>query len=171
MKIVDIAHETFTELGSPSDASIPAIAFWMRANTGALNNLLKTDFAENSAQELEHTIGNEKTEIEKEAVSVLKKMYLIHYYDIQIRGAIGAGAWDSVVEISDSGSRIRKMNRSEVGKTLSQIKKEEQLQLDKFVHGYTSRLAVPIQVAGDDTVPGRLGGDDPFPFTRRPNNG
>ena len=164
MKVVDIAHEIFTELGSPSDISIPAVAFWMRSNMGSLNNLIKTDFAENSEHELEHTIDEVKTEIEREEVSVLKKMYLIHYYDIQIRNAIGAGAWDSVVEISDSGSRIRKINRSEVGKTLSQIKKEEQLQLDKFVHGYISRIAKPIQVAGDDTVPGHVGGDDPHPF-------
>jgi hypothetical protein len=170
MKIVDISHEIFTELGSPSDISIPAIAFWARANVGSLNNLLKTSFVENSSHELEQTLESGVVEIGREEVSVLKKMYIIHYYDLQVRGAIGAGAWDSVIEISDSGSRIRKVNRSEVGKTLAQIKKEEQLQLDKHVHAYSSRLAGPRQVAGDDTVSGSLEGTEAYVFARTVKN-
>ncbi|MAF24679.1 hypothetical protein CL634_03780 [bacterium] len=175
MKIVDIAHEIFTELGSPSDISIPAVAFWVRSNVGTLNNLLKTNFTEDSAHELEHTIrdsdGKDTTvEIGREETSVVKKMYIVHYYDSQIRNAIGAGSWDSVVEISDSGSRIRKVNRSEVGKTLAQIKKEEQIQLDKLVFAYSSRVAAPIQVAGDDTVPGNLEGSEAYVFARTIKN-
>ena len=32
MKVVDIADEVYRELGSPTDLSIPAIAFWLRTN-------------------------------------------------------------------------------------------------------------------------------------------
>ena len=56
MKIVDIADEIFRELGSPSDLSIPAIAFWLRSNMGALNNHINMAFKINTTTfEVEHT--------------------------------------------------------------------------------------------------------------------
>ena len=42
MKVVDIAEETFRELGEPSTISVPAIATWLRNNIGGLNKAINT---------------------------------------------------------------------------------------------------------------------------------
>ena len=52
MKIVDIANEIYRELGEPSTTSIPAIAFWVRSNIGALNNYLNESFTINNSYEI-----------------------------------------------------------------------------------------------------------------------
>ena len=175
MKVTDISHEIFTELGSPTTLSIPAIAFWIRSNVGTLNNLINSNLAENSSHELDQTVcdssGNDVVvEITREEVSVLKKMYLIHFYDTMVRDSIGAASWDSIIEVSDMNARVRKINKSEIGKTLAQVKKEEQAQLDKLVNAYKSKLISPIQVAGDDTVEGGGLGEGAYPFNRTITN-
>ena len=38
MKVVDIAQEIYFDLNSPSDLSLAAVSFWIRANIGNLNN-------------------------------------------------------------------------------------------------------------------------------------
>ena len=53
MKVVDIADEIFRELDSPSSLSIPAIAYWLRANIGTLNNYINTSYVINSTSVLE----------------------------------------------------------------------------------------------------------------------
>ena len=45
MKVVDIADEIYRELGEITSLSIPAIAFWVRTNIGALNNLINTGYS------------------------------------------------------------------------------------------------------------------------------
>ncbi|MAF26154.1 hypothetical protein CL634_11380 [bacterium] len=164
MKVIDISHEIFTELGSPSTLSIPAIAFWVRANIGTLNNLINTSYEENASHELEQIVDSVTTEIGRGEVSVLKKMYLIHFYDSMVRDSIGAANWDSVIEVSDMNARVRKINKSEIGKTLAQVKKEEQAQLEKLTAAYKSKNTSPLQVAGDDTVEG--GGLDDYSSAR-----
>ena len=49
MKVVDIAQEIYMELGEPSSLSIPAIAFWIRSNVGALNNYIDKAFKINDS--------------------------------------------------------------------------------------------------------------------------
>ena len=90
MKVVDIADEAYRELGSPTDLSIPAIAFWLRTNLGSLNNHINTSFAVNTTtyeveQETTDTEGTSVTiEIAEEEKSILKKLYMLHYYDSKI---------------------------------------------------------------------------------------
>ena len=74
MKITDISHEIFTELGSPTNLSVPAIAFWIRTNVGTLNNLINTSFVLNASHEIEETVDSVTTEIGRNEVSILKKM-------------------------------------------------------------------------------------------------
>lgn len=166
MKITDISHEIFTELGSPTSLSIPAIAFWLRTNIGTLNNLINTTFILNATHEIEQTIDSVTTEIGREETSILKKLHLIHFYDTLVRDSIGAASWNSVIEVTDMNARVRKINRSEIGKTLAQVKKEENAQLGKLVIAYKSGSATPLQVAGDDTVEGG-GLDNPSTSSER----
>ena len=76
MKVVDIADEIFRELAEPTNLSIPAISFWLRANIGQLNNYINTEYSIDSSDlEIKDTSSVEIGEDEK---SVLKKMYFIH---------------------------------------------------------------------------------------------
>jgi hypothetical protein len=152
MKVVDIADEVFRELGSPTDLAITAIAFWVRTNIGELNNLLYSNFALNSTTlEIKDECDEE---VSPEAVAVLKKMYYIHNYDLEIKKNLISISTDSIIEVSDQGSSVRKINRNEVSKTLSGLRKQEIDTLNRLVAAYRMRKSEPRQVAGDDTIAG-----------------
>lgn len=146
MKIVDIADEIFRELDQPTDASIPQIAFWIRVNVGTLNNLINT----------EYTIDTTTLEISPdpaiEEKSILKRLYVVHFYDLKLRGSLGAAAQDSILEVTADGATVRKLNKNETSKVYLSLKKQEQEELHKEVGSYKLKNSKPIQVAGDDTI-------------------
>jgi len=149
-KIVDIAHEIHSEIGSPTTLATPAIAFWVRSNIGGLNNLLQTSFLVGGKDD-DWEITPEFGDDEK---YVLKKMYLIHFYDIKLRDSLGAAETDTVVEIEVDGTRVRKVNKIQQSQTYSAAKRAEIEELNKVVQSYRSKGASPLQVVGDDTVEG-----------------
>tara|TARA_B100000287_G_C20508374_1_gene732032 strand:+ start:462 stop:950 length:489 start_codon:yes stop_codon:yes gene_type:complete len=149
MKIVDIADEIHRELGSPSDLSIPAIAFYVRTNIGALNNHLNTSFDVDSTS---FEIEESGTAITPEEVAIMKKMYLVHYYDGKLRDTINAATSDAVIALSSDGSSIRKINKNEQSKTFLQIRQGHYSELESLITAYKTRGSAPLQVAGDDTV-------------------
>jgi hypothetical protein len=151
MKIVDIANAIFENLGRPSDTSVPAIAFWVRSQTGAINNLLNEDFQVNSAYEI---IDGNGDEISIDAVAVIESLYAIHKYSLDIKVNINSLSTDSIVEVSDQGSSVRKVNKNEVAKTIVQLRKDVMTELSDQVKGYKTNKAVPAQIAGDDTEEG-----------------
>ncbi len=154
MKIVDIADELYRELAEPSDLSIPAISFWLRSNIGKLNNLISTAYlVDEDTLEINQLVCGVETEINDEEKVILKKLYLIHYYDLKIRSVLGAASTDSIREITSDGARIRKFSTNDLCKTYVSTKKEETLELDKLVHAYKITKSSPRQVSGDDTVP------------------
>ncbi len=152
-----IATEIFTELGSPSSTTEVAISYWLKANVAALNSLINSTYTVAGGaityQDTSTTPATETAMTTNEA-AILKKMYYVYDYDNKLRNILGASSWDSVVEISDAGTRVRKVNKSEIGKTLHQAKIEEQKQLNDLVAAYKLKNSSPIQVAGDDTVEG-----------------
>lgn len=158
MNADDIATEIFTELGSPSTTTSSAISYWLKANLGALNSLINSTYivAGDGKIYYEDSSTDPVTEVIMTAdeAAILKKMYYVYDYDNKVRNVLGASSWDSVVEISDAGTRVRKVNKSEVGKTLHQAKIEEQKQLNDLAAAYKLKNSNPIQVAGDDTVEG-----------------
>jgi hypothetical protein len=156
MKVVDIANEIYIDVGSPSTTSIPAIAFWVRAKVGEINNLLLEDFVINSSSY--EILDGGGVEITPEAVAIIKKLYKIYDYELQIRLQMSAISTDTILEVADQGSSVKKMNRNEVSKTLAGVRKDELLGLDKLVTAYKQRGALPSQVAGDDVVEGRFNG-------------
>ena len=93
--------------------------------------------------------------IQPEEASILKKMYVVHYYDQQIRSTVGAASTDPIVEVASDGSRVRKINKNELSKTYISLKKEEYSELTDLINAYKLRKASPVQVAGDDTVVGQ----------------
>ena len=132
MKVIDIADEIYRELDSPTDLSIPAISYWIRSNIGALNNYINTKFLVNPSLEIEDSDDSTLMLGIKEC-AIIKKMYFIHDYEKKLRSVLGAAALDAVIQISDLGTSIRKVNKNEVGKTFAQVKKQEIEELHKII--------------------------------------
>tara|TARA_A100001201_G_C4092979_1_gene202773 strand:- start:1962 stop:2483 length:522 start_codon:yes stop_codon:yes gene_type:complete len=153
MKVVDIASEIYEELGRPSSLSIPSISFWLRNNIGGLNNYINTQFSIASDDfEIIRTVDSAEAEISVYEKAVFKKMYFVHYYDQQIRVQLASS--DNVVEVSQDGMSVRKVNKTEVIRHLTAIKKQENDELMAMVNAYKTNKAAPRQVAGDDTQQG-----------------
>lgn len=71
-----------------------------------------------------------------------------------IRSNLAAASIDTVVELESDGSRIRKINKNEQGKTYILIRNQERNDLMTAISAYKLKGASPMQVAGDDTVAG-----------------
>ena len=165
MKVVDIADELFREVGEPSTYSIASISYWVRANIGRLNSHINTFFVVNSSFEISQETDTKndnvlvKSEINLDEAAVLKKMFLIHYYDREIRSNISSAGSDTIIEVADQGSRVKKINKNEVIKSLASLKKQEYEELRSLIRDYKANQIKPRQVVGDDTIKGAHGGD------------
>lgn len=168
MKVVDIADEIYRELGSPSSLSIPAIAFYVRGSVGALNSYINTSYVLNTDLEVEETTTDNATatstitEIGIAETAILKKMYMVHFYDTKIRTNLTSLDSDTIVEVTDQGSSVRKVNKNEISKTLLSIRNQEYQNLQKLIAQYKVSKSSPNQVAGDDTIEGFYKQGDSF---------
>lgn len=148
MKIVDMAQELYFELGQPSDLSIPAISYWLRNNIGILNNKINKDIIINdSTLELDPNLG----EAEK---AIYKKIYECYFYDLKIKQTLNSINSDSLLEVTDGGGTVRKINRNETSKIYLEAKKSALNELTMMISDYNINDVGPLQVAGDDTVAG-----------------
>ena len=158
-KIVDVADEVYRELGEPADISIASVAYWLRTNIGKLNVLLNKPYLINettleiySSDETKDPFGiNEKT--------IFKKIYTVYYYERLVRNALGAASTDSVLSVTDDGSTVVKVNKNELAKTYSDLKKQVDAELKNLLDKYELNEVKPLQVAGDDTI-----GDAGYPY-------
>ena len=145
MKVVDIAEETFRELGEPSTISVPAIATWLRNNIGGLNNAINTEFEINaSSLEIERKVDSNMVDITEYETFIFKKMYVVHYYELLVRQSAGAASTDTVVEVSQDGMRVRKANKLNVLKELTATKKQEVEYLFRAINFYKTNIISPI---------------------------
>ena len=160
-KIVDVADEVYRELGEPADISIASVAYWLRTNIGKLNVLLnkpylisETTLEIYSSDETKDPFGiNEK--------DIFKKIYTVYYYERLFRNALGAASTDSVIEIDQNGFRAKKVNKNELAKTYSDLKKQSDEALKMLLDKYELNEVTPLQVVGDDTIGGV---DGPFKY-------
>ena len=158
-----MAQELHFELGQPTDLSVPAISYWLRNNIGILNNRLNKDIIINdNTLELEPNLG----EAEK---SIYKKIYECYFYDLKIKQTLNSINSDSLLEVTDGGGTVRRINRNETSKVYLEAKKQAFSELDIMIHDYNINDVGPLQVAGDDTVVGSFITDKyytPRPFNR-----
>ena len=145
--VTSIAQEIYEEMGEPDDFSIAAIAAWVRRNIGGLGNLINTEFEINSTT-LEITPN--LTDAQK---YLFKKMYSIYFFDIKIKST-GSLAINDYVSIKDDIGSVQKLNKNEVLKNFYNIRQQEYKELQDFVNKYELNGITPLQVAGDDTIPG-----------------
>ena len=125
--VTSIAQEIYEEMGEPDDFSIAAIAAWVRRNIGGLGNMLNNSYEINSST-LE--ISPNLSDIEK---YIFKKMY---------------------TSIKDDFGSVQKLNTNEILKGFYQIRQQEYKELKDLSTKYVLNASSPVQVAGDDTIPG-----------------
>ncbi len=164
MKVVDIAQEIYFDLNSPSDLSIAAIAFWVRANVGALNSYLFSNFVVDETTYEIVDADNTTVQIDINAVAILKKMYVIHRYAVIIRSKLTSTDSDDVVEVTHNDTKVRKLDKNQLIKTVSAEKKQEEESLKLLISAYRGKKFVPGQVVGDDIVAGAF--PDNYPYIR-----
>ncbi len=167
MKIVDLANELFIEMGSPTSTSIAAIAFYLRGQIGKINNLLFEDFILNGDYEFVDGGGQE---ISSDAASILKAIYRVYDFNLQIRSNMSAISSDSVLKVEDNGSSVTKVNKNEVAKVLASLKNTEEKALFDLVNSYRIKRSSPQDVHGDDETPGMFLGDITSATLRSPFN-
>lgn len=164
MKVVDIAQEIYFDLNSPTDLSIAAISFWIRANVGALNSYLFSNFVvEETNYEIVDADDN-TVQIDINAVAILKKMYMIHRYAVIIRSKLTSTDSDDVIEVTHNDTKVRKIDKNQIIKTVSAEKKQEEESLKLLISAYRGKKFVPGQVVGDDIVAGKY--PDNYPYIR-----
>lgn len=156
-KIVDIASELYNEFGEPSDLSIPAIAYWLRSNIGDLNLLINKKYIIDETS-LE-VISEEEEEFGNIEKSIFKMLYSIHYYERMMRISLNNATLDSVVSISDEGSSVTKINKNEMAKTYATLRNQINDELNTLTKNYNLNEAKPLQIVGDDTIPGLYPGE------------
>ena len=164
MKIVDIANEIYVDSGSPTDTSIAAIAFWIRGKLGTINNLLFESFTYNE-NTLELNSGN--GDLSYEAIAVIKQLYRIYDYEVQIRKHMNALASSAILSIQDHLTTITRINRNSVSQTFAQLRRDEMKILDTLIAAYHSRESTPSQIAGDDTLAGSAAQFPAYPIYLR----
>ena len=163
MKVVDIANEIYLENASPSDTSVSAIAFWIRSNVGRLNAMLYESFyLDQTSLEVLDSAG---AEISILGAAVIKSMYKVYRVELDIRNILAGIGVDSVLEARDQDFSVKKLNKSELLKTMTGFKKDVVKELTDLVHNYRSYNGAPSQVAGDDTVAGYYAGTS-YQYTR-----
>jgi len=80
-------------------------------------------------------------------------MYSIYFFDIKIKST-GSLAINDYVTIKDDIGSVQKINKNEVLKNFYNIRQQEYKELQDFVNKYELNEVTPLQVAGDDTIPG-----------------
>jgi len=153
MKVVDIAQEIYMDLNSPSDLSVAALSYWIRANVGRLNSLIFANFYINSSYEIVDA-DNSDAEIDIIAAAILKKLYMVHRYSVIIRSKLTDINSDDVVEVKDQNTSVRRLDKTQLIKSISTEKKQEEEELKYLINAYRSRKSAPKQIVGDDIVPG-----------------
>ena len=149
-KIVDVADEIYREMGEPADSSIASIAFWLRTNISRLNILIDKPYT--ISEDTLEIVGTDTDPFGINEKGIFKLIYTSYYYERLFRNALGAASTDSVIEIDQNGFRAKKVNKNELAKTYSDLKKQADAELKILLDKYELNEVTPIQVAGDDTI-------------------
>ena len=149
MNIVDLGDEAYRELEKPSDLSIASIVFWFQTNIGTLNNLIGTSYELSSDKQIKTSGG---TEIDILAGAIYKQMYRLYRAKNLVLRSLGAASTEAILSVDSDGASVRKINKTTLASEYRQLARDEQENLDKLCNLYKKSKALPVQVAGDDSV-------------------
>lgn len=139
MDIVTCADFCYRELDSPDDIGIPNIVFWLTANLAQLNLLCGTDYKLDDKNQ-------PNPELTDSEGTILKYLYLVHYYNRLIKLNLGAAKYDWS-ELVEGDTQIRRVSNNEIAKTYVQTKNALQDRLDKLVLAYNQNQIVPVSLS------------------------
>ena len=145
--VVSIADFTYYTMGSPSDISLPYVAYYYRNAIGYINNLLSTSFVTESDSPF--NISPALNESEK---MIFYELFQIHYISKLVKENMGAAGFDSVVEVSSDNASVRKVDRNQVFRSYLQLRDQHQKTLDKMINNYKLGSFDPLAVFGDDYI-------------------
>jgi len=150
IKIVDLADLIWRDtLNETDQTSIPEIAYWLRNNgIGQLNNLIFTSF---TIDETTLEVSPESSFGIEEAV-ILVQLYLIKYYGLQANNFLGAMGVSDVIEYSEKGHTIRKLNRNEQSKVWLSLRTQAREDLKDLINGYKISKATPRSIEGEELL-------------------
>ena len=83
-------------------------------------------------------------------------MYIVHRYAVIIRSKLTSIDSDDVVEVTHNDTKVRKLDKNQLIKTVSAEKKQEEEALTMLISAYRGKKFVPGQVVGDDIIAGEF---------------
>jgi len=149
ISITDLSNSIWlNELESTDLVTIPEIAYWVRTSgVGQLNSLIFTSYTVNAT-----TLELEPNTFGVDELGILGGLYLIKFYGTQANNFLGAMGINDIIEYSEKGHVIRKLNRNEMAKTFLQLKSQYQDYLGKLIGSYKINRATPRDVSGIDVL-------------------
>lgn len=152
------------DLGSPSDLSVAALSYWIRANVGRLNNLIFSNFyvSDPSLEILDS--DNNDAEIDINAAAILKKLYMINRYAIILRSKLSDISSNDVVEVQDQDTKVRRLDKTQLIRSITAEKKQEEDELRYLINAYRAKKSAPKQIVGDDIIIGMY--PENYPYIR-----
>lgn len=146
--IGEISTEIFeTEFDSETGIGVSeaSVSGWLQANLGKLNANLYSSFS------------GDNPELDDEAADIFKGLYMYDYYQKQaskaLRGVLNASLGDSILEVREGDSYVKRANKNEMAKTFRTISNDYKMQVDQMVAKYHMLMSEPRQVAGEDGSP------------------
>lgn len=151
-----LALEIYTNIGSPTDLSEAAVQYWVKTNIVGLNAKTFSNFSlVSGAANGEQIVDENSVPVESGCQwAVYKKMYEVYRWDTVIRQKLTALDSDSLLEVTDNGSTIVRVNKNEVIKVLRDMKSQDIAELNFLIEDCNSGRGGPGAVHGDDTVVG-----------------
>lgn len=143
--LLEVSDQIYQDLGSPDVPTMGVIQYYLRHHITELNNKINTGYT------IDGTDGSIDPDLGDQESAILKKMYMVYFYDTRVRASLGAASFDPVLEVSENGAVVRLTNKNEIAKTYLQMKKEEQEELNRLVTFYRGNNSIPQSVDGDDT--------------------
>tara|TARA_R100000700_G_C3179119_1_gene155347 strand:- start:6072 stop:6557 length:486 start_codon:yes stop_codon:yes gene_type:complete len=134
--------------GDTGIATVSSVSGWLYENLGQVNTYLYTDFNGEDATGL-------YGEMDVEAQSVLKELYLCNYYNKEarnaLRGIVSSNvSGDNVLSLRDGESSVTFINRNEVSKVYRGLASDCMEKVTRLAAQYNIYQAQPRQLGGID---------------------
>jgi hypothetical protein len=140
-----ISQEIFeTEFGSETGIGVSetSISGWLQANLGKLNVQLYSCFS------------GDNSSLDDEAADIHKGLYMYDYYQKQsvkaLRGVLDASLGDSILEVREGDSYVKRANKNEMAKTFRSVANDYKSDVDMMVGRYHILMSEARQVVGED---------------------
>ena len=146
MNLLELATRTHQNLNNPTSPTVGVLIYWYRHGIGSLNNLINASYSIDPAD------GTIEPDLDEQSAAIFMSLYMIYYWGNKVNESIGAGGYDHVLEVQENGALVRMVNKSSLAQTFSQMKRQEQENLNNLVSFYRGNNAIPQSVDGRDLV-------------------